>query len=63
MFQSVKNLLMQREILENFKAINSAIIKAKPASSKGTYFKSLTISATMSPGVKIDALEATSLAN
>jgi large subunit ribosomal protein L1 len=51
------------KILENFKAINSAIIKAKPASSKGTYLKSLTISATMSPGVKIDTLEATSIAN
>ncbi len=51
------------KLLENFKAINSAIIKAKPASSKGTYLKSLTISATMSPGVKVDALEATSIAN
>jgi large subunit ribosomal protein L1 len=51
------------KLLENFKAINSAIIKAKPSTAKGTYLKSLTISTTMSPGVKIDAFEATSLAN
>lgn len=43
---------------ENFNAIVSAIVKAKPASAKGTYLRSLTISTTMGPGVKIDALEA-----
>lgn len=45
-------------IRENFNAIVSAIVKAKPASAKGTYLKSLTMSTTMGPGVKIDALEA-----
>lgn len=43
---------------ENFNAIVTAIVKAKPASAKGTYLRSLTISTTMGPGVKIDALEA-----
>lgn len=42
---------------ENFNAIATAIIKAKPASAKGTYLKSLTVSTTMGPGVKIDTLE------
>lgn len=42
----------------NFNAIASAIIKAKPASAKGTYLKSLTISTTMGPGIKIDTMEA-----
>jgi large subunit ribosomal protein L1 len=46
------------KILENFKAITSAILRAKPASAKGTYLKSLTISTTMSPGVKIDTFDA-----
>ena len=41
----------------------SAIVKAKPASAKGTYLKSLTISTTMGPGVKIDTLEAVTAAN
>jgi large subunit ribosomal protein L1 len=42
------------KILKNFTAIATAIIKAKPSTAKGTYLKSLTISTTMSPGVKID---------
>ncbi len=43
---------------QNFNAITSAIIKAKPASAKGTYLKSLTVSTTMGPGIKIDTMEA-----
>ena len=35
----------------------NAIIKSKPNSVKGTYFKKLTISSTMSPGLKIDKNE------
>lgn len=46
---------------KNFDAIVTAIIKAKPASAKGTYLKSLTVSTTMSPGVKIDTIEALSV--
>lgn len=42
---------------QNFDAIVSAIVKAKPASAKGTYLRSLTLSTTMGPGVKIDATE------
>jgi large subunit ribosomal protein L1 len=45
------------KLLQNFNAIAGAIIKAKPASAKGIYLKSLTVSSTMSPGVKIDTLE------
>ncbi len=51
------------KLLQNFKAINTAIIKAKPASAKGTYLKSLTLSATMSPAINVDTQQATSLAN
>ncbi len=50
------------KLLENFKAIAGAIIKAKPASSKGTYLKSMVISTTMGPGVKIDTNDATVVA-
>jgi large subunit ribosomal protein L1 len=42
------------KLIKNFTAITSAVIKAKPSSAKGTYLKSLTVSTTMSPGVKID---------
>jgi large subunit ribosomal protein L1 len=45
------------QLKENFKAILTALVNAKPASAKGTYLKSICVSTTMGPGVKIDALE------
>jgi large subunit ribosomal protein L1 len=51
------------DLLKNVEAMISAIVKAKPVSSKGTYMKSLTISSTMGPGIKVDTLEATQLAS
>lgn len=39
---------------ENILVLMDAVMKAKPASAKGTYVKSITISSTMSPGIKID---------
>lgn len=42
------------KVLANFAAIVEAIQKAKPATAKGTYMKSLTLSSTMGPGIKID---------
>ncbi len=48
----------EAKLRQNFNAITSAIVKAKPASAKGTYLKSLSISTTMGPGIKIDTMEA-----
>jgi large subunit ribosomal protein L1 len=45
-------------LLENFKAITNLLLKSKPVSSKGTYLKSISVSTTMSPGVKIDTSDA-----
>lgn len=42
------------KLLNNFHTLMSAIIKAKPAAAKGQYLKSVVISATMGPGVKIN---------
>ena len=42
------------KLAENFKTISDAIIKAKPASAKGRYLKSVTVSSTMGPGIKIN---------
>lgn len=44
----------EEQLVENFKAIHDALEKAKPASSKGVYFKSVTVSSTMGPGITVD---------
>lgn len=43
----------QEKLEENLKTVMEALIKAKPAAAKGQYLKSVTISATMGPGVKV----------
>lgn len=47
------------QLQENFKAAVGAILRAKPSSAKGRYLQSITVSASMGPGVKIDMLQAT----
>jgi large subunit ribosomal protein L1 len=44
----------QEQIIDNAKELISTIIKLKPSSSKGTYMKSVFMSSTMSPGIRID---------
>ena len=41
------------KILENFTALMDAIVRAKPAAAKGQYVKSVSLSSTMGPGVKV----------
>ena len=41
-------------IVENIKTFISALVKAKPASAKGTYIKGISISSTMGVGIKLD---------
>ncbi|MEG2053428.1 MAG: 50S ribosomal protein L1 [Oscillospiraceae bacterium] len=40
---------------ENLKVVMEAVVKAKPATAKGQYLKSITVATTMGPGVKINA--------
>ena len=47
----------EEQLTENFNTLMDAIIKAKPASAKGTYMKSVTIASTMGPGVKVNPLK------
>ncbi len=42
------------KLLENINAFMETIIKAKPQTSKGHYLKSVTLSSTMGPGIKLD---------
>ncbi|CDZ99430.1 50S ribosomal protein L1 [Metalysinibacillus saudimassiliensis] len=43
------------KLVENFKAVFDVVAKAKPASAKGTYMKSVNVTTTMGPAIKIDA--------
>lgn len=52
----------EAQLKDNVLALLDAVVKAKPASTKGTYIKSITLAATMSPGVKVDPAVAVSLA-
>lgn len=46
------------QLKQNYTTVLTAIVRAKPTSAKGTYIKSLTLSTTMGPGIKIDTIEA-----
>lgn len=43
-----------QQLTENFRAFMDAVVRAKPAAAKGTYVRSVTVSSTMGPGVRID---------
>ena len=46
------------KLLENYKTLISAIVKAKPAAAKGQYLKSVAVASTMGPGIKINPARA-----
>ena len=50
----VKASFTKEQLADNFTTLMSAIIKAKPASAKGQYLRSVTIASTMGPGIKIN---------
>ena len=47
----------EEQLTENFNTLMDAIIKAKPATAKGTYMKSVTVTSTMGPGIKVNTLK------
>lgn len=49
-----KTSFAEDALVENIKALTDAVMKAKPAGSKGTYLKRMAISSTMGPGVKVE---------
>ncbi len=42
------------KLIENYRTLYDAVLKAKPAAAKGQYMKSIVIASTMSPGIKIN---------
>lgn len=50
------------KLVENARSVLAAILRAKPASSKGQYVLGVTLSTTMGPGIKVDPLQVRALA-
>src|SRR5437879_10202908 len=44
----------ENALVENGNAVIEAVVRARPATAKGRYLEAMTISATMSPGVRVD---------
>ncbi|KUP04802.1 50S ribosomal protein L1 [Bacillus coahuilensis p1.1.43] len=42
------------KLVENFQTVYDTLLKVKPSAAKGTYMKSVTVTSTMGPGVKVD---------
>jgi large subunit ribosomal protein L1 len=57
-----RNSMDATSLEENFLELLKELIRLKPASAKGAYVKSITVSSTMGPGIKLDVSEATRLA-
>lgn len=49
-----KKSMGDAKLKDNFTALVGSVMKAKPSSSKGTYVRSITLSSTMGPGIKVD---------
>ena len=52
--QCGKSSFQENALVENIQTIYDTVMKAKPASVKGTYLKKMSVSSTMGPGIKID---------
>ena len=57
-----KTSFSQEQLYDNLSALMEAIKKARPATSKGTYIKRITLTSTMGPGIKLDPAQAQSMA-
>ena len=49
----------EEQIIDNYKALMYAVVKAKPSAAKGQYLKSVTITSTMGPGIKLNPIRFT----
>ena len=49
-----KTSFTREQLLDNFRAVVDELNRAKPAAAKGRYIKSIAVSSTMGPGIKID---------
>ena len=50
----------EEQLLQNYMTLADTLVKVKPAGAKGQYMKTITMSCTMGPGIKVDVLKANS---
>ena len=50
----------EEQLLQNYMTLADTLVKVKPAGAKGQYMRTITMSCTMGPGVKVDVLKANS---
>ncbi len=50
----------EEQLLQNYMTLADTLVKVKPSGAKGQYMKTVTLSCTMGPGIKIDVLKANS---
>jgi len=56
-----KTSFSSEDLAENLAAVMEAIVKARPAASKGTYIRKVTICSSMGPGIHVDPAAATAM--
>jgi large subunit ribosomal protein L1 len=49
-----KKSFSERQLLENYATILEEIVRARPAAAKGRYIRTITLTTSMGPGVRID---------
>jgi len=52
-----------KQLVENTQAFLATVVRLKPATAKGTYIKSISLSSTMGPGVHVDKAQVAGLAH
>lgn len=57
-----KKSMGAQKLKENFMALFAAVLKAKPATSKGVYLRKMAVSSTMGPGIALDVAQAQNVA-
>ena len=57
LFPEIKLSFEKDQLIDNVRSLMSALVRAKPVASKGTYLKKVSIASTMGPGIKLDKNE------
>ena len=56
-----KTSFTPQQLMDNFTALMDAVNRAKPTGAKGIYVRKVTLASTMSPGIRVDSVQASAL--